>query len=192
MKACLLFFLLCATLSTSATNLTYQANFTSNTVTDCFIICPGSPLPVGGHDSWSATFQLDSADLGTNGLYDVTSSFTSTRIFFPPGPLLNVTTSGTVDAVVSGGAVSDLVTTNFQASYEEQIPQYMVFINFKAGGGYFRLDQNVTLIHTDISAEDGYSTSNSPAYSIAAVTPEPASFLLLLVGGTSCLLRRKR
>ena len=192
MRTCLLAFLLCAAMTASATTLTYQVNFTSDTVTNCFIICPASPLPAGGHDSWSASFQLDSSDLATDGSYDVTSSFTSARIFFPPGPLLDLTTSGTVDALVSGGVVTDLVTTNFQASYEEQIPQYMVLINFKSGGGYFRLDQNVTLIHTDISAEDGYNTANSIAYRIAAVTPEPASCMLLLVGAASCLLRRKR
>jgi len=182
----LLAMVLLASLVATAGTLTYQVNFTSNTlIPDCGIVCPPSPLPPGMSDSWSASFQLNSADLAVNGLYDVTSSFTSTKIFFP-GTIQSLVTNGSVQAQVTGGSVTDLVSA-YQVSYGSSSFDFPVIIGFVSGGGAFRLDTNYTVIKTNISAEDGTFAIVAPT----ATTPEPATCTLLFVGGLGFLWRKR-
>jgi hypothetical protein len=154
--------------------LQYQVDFSSNTLTTtCFIICPASPLPPGMSDAWVGTFDLNSTDLATNGTYDVTSSFRSIRTFTDSTILTDFTSSGTVDAVVSGGAVTgfesdymvsyDIVPNNGDTNYRATLDALST--------GFFRLDWTATLVASPtVAAEDG-------DYSIGTPTPvpEPAS-----------------
>ena len=163
--------------------LTYQVDFSSSTLTSCFIVCPPSPLPPGQNDAFSATFQLDSADLATDGSYDVTSTFASPRIFINP-PLTDLTETGTIDAVVSGGKVTDL-TASWSAEYFFD-SMFEVLANLQAGSGDFRLTLAEKVIHTGTTGEGG-------TFTIAqAQTPEPGYLPLLCSLGLGGVVIRRR
>jgi hypothetical protein len=187
MRASLLSLVLLASVCATASTLAYQVSFSSNTlIPDCGIVCPPSPLPPGMSDSWTATFQLPSVDLATNGLYDVSLSFNSAKIFLSGG-ISGLVMSGAVAAQVSGGAVTDF-ESSLHVNYGWTAADFPVIMSLSAAGGLFRLDSNVTVIKTDISAEDGTFTIQE----LTTAAPEPASATLLLLGGATCLLRRRR
>lgn len=153
----------------------YQATFTSDTLQSCFIVCTADPLPPGAHDQFTATFSLDSSALAANGTYDVTPSFSSVKLIPSPFTGTGLTTSGSVGAIVSGGAVTGLTSSGYQVFYVfEPTLGWSMMSTLRTSGTNFRLNTLTQAFRTGNTSEDG-----NIAIQALTGTPEPASFVLV-------------
>lgn len=168
-----------------AGTINYQADYLTVsgqncTNSFCFPITPGA--------TFVEAFTINSTQLGTDGSYDVTGSLNPTL------PIPGWTTSTFIaDAVVSGGAVTDLVL-NFTANVSSSNPiTGSTFQNtsFQASGGNW--STNGSFVNTGL--ETSGSNNAAGTYTVLATpvtTPEPGSVGLVVAGALLMpLVRRK-
>lgn len=186
LAATLVLLVLVLGIAAGATTNTFNINYTPTNGQICLTV--GCFPSVGS--PFSSQFQLTSAQLASDGTYDITSSL-SQFTAYAPGP--GVTMSLTADAIVSGGSVS-AINISFDWLYENTNPFTGTVIDTQDFTGH-----TDGTWRSDSSAYSslGPSTSSSwytGTYTISEVVPapEPASLVLLGCGALALVSFRKR
>lgn len=183
---------LCSAGLSFADTINFDVNYTG-AGNDC-TSSQGSPFSCTAvTESFIGTFSLTSAQLGTDGSWDVSSSLNITAPFdgqplsISPGSTLGgVPDPATATAITSAGLVTDLVVS-FSPVFSQSGP-VSIFLSYNLNAkdnAYTIADDSRTSVSFPSGGVEGEETRNtSGTYTISEVitTPEPASIVLFLSG----------
>jgi hypothetical protein len=158
------------TVSASAGTINFAITYTTQSGTGCSISClsiPTSLLPA----PYTKDFSLTTAQLGTNGSYDISTFIGPTLIAPEPGASVSVMAM----AIVSGGLVTDAPIT-FSETYPVPLLSSTATINLTASGGSFTDFREVSIVSTNLQGV--YSIAELPSTPI----PEPGSSAAVATG----------